>query len=234
MLNTLSLLIIFIIYPILTPKTIPDTLVIPKPLNSKNIPLRSIPESKLNEPNKILRAAEEIKLTETDFTIVDLYKVVPILYIDKKDSEYDGISLIAETLKADLALVIGEKVDNEGKAEDSTNGLKIITDKSELSGKAIIAGTYGENGNEVINELIEKGTIDIVDLENRWESYLMQVVRKPLTGVDEALVIVGTSKRGTIYGLLHISEMMGISPWVWWADVLPEKVQFMDYYIFLK
>ena len=34
---------------------------------------------------------------------------------------------------------------------------------------------------------------------------------------------MGTNKRGTIYGLLHISEMMGISPWVWWADVLPEK-----------
>ena len=51
----------------------------------------------------------------------------------------------------------------------------------------------------------------------------MQVVRRPLNGVDEALVIVGSDKRGTIYGLLHISEMMGISPWVWWADVLPEK-----------
>ena len=222
-LNTLSLLIVFIIYPFTTPKTIPDSIVIPKPLNSKNIPLRSIPESTVNEEEPILKAAEEIKLTETDFTIIDLYKVVPVLYIDKQDSEYDGISLIGEILKADLALVIGEKVDDEGKAEDSTNGLKIITDKSELSGKAIIAGTYGENGNDVINELIEKGTIDVVDLENRWESYLMQVIRRPLTGVDEALVIVGTNKRGVIYGLLHISEMMGISPWVWWADVLPEK-----------
>ena len=151
-LNTLSLLIVFIIYPFTTPKTIPDSIVIPKPLNSKNIPLRSIPESTVNEEEPILKAAEEIKLTETDFTIIDLYKVVPVLYIDKQDSEYDGISLIGEILKADLALVIGEKVDDEGKAEDSTNGLKIITDKSELSGKAIIAGTYGENGNDVINE----------------------------------------------------------------------------------
>ena len=222
MFSILSLFIIFIFYPILTPKTIPDSIVIPKS-NSKNIPQKAILESKLNEPEQVLGVAQEIKLTERDFTIIDLYKVVPTLYIDKKDSEYDGISLIAETLQSDLALLIGEKVDEEGKAKESESGLKIITDKSKLSGKAIIAGTYGENGNEVINELIEKGTIDVVDLENRWESYLMQVVRRPLTGVDEALVIVGTCKRGTIYGLLHISEMMGISPWVWWADVLPEK-----------
>ena len=221
--NTLSLLIILIIYPLSSPKSIPDTIVIPKALNSKNIPFRSIPESKLKASEENPRIGQEIKLTGTDFTLIDLYKVLPTLYIDKKDSEYDGISLIAETLKSDLALIIGEKVDDEGKAEESVNGLQITTEKSELSGKAIIAGTYGENGNEVINELIDKGKIDVFDLEKRWESYLMQVVKNPLNGLDEALVIVGTDKRGTIYGLLHISEMIGISPWVWWADVLPEK-----------
>ena len=65
--------------------------------------------------------------------------------------------------------------------------------------------------------------MDVDDLGKRWKSYLMQVVRRRLSGVDEALVIVGSDKRGTICGLLHISEMIGISPWVWWADILPEK-----------
>ena len=122
-----------------------------------------------------------------------------------------------------MALLIGEKVDEEGKAKESSDGLKIIKDKSKLFGKVIIAGIYGENGNEVINQLIEKGTMDVDDLGKRWKSYLMQVVRRRLSGVDEALVIVGSDKRGTIYGLLNISEMIGISPWVWWADILPEK-----------
>ena len=167
---TLSLFIIFIIYPILTPKTIPDSIVIPKSINSKNIPLRSISGSQLEEEEPILKVAQEIKLTERDFTIIDLYKVVPTLYIDEQDSEYDDISLIAETLQSDLALLIGGKVDEEGKAKESSDGLKIITDKSKLSGKVIIAGTYGENGNEVINQLIEKGTIDIDDLEKRWKA----------------------------------------------------------------
>ena len=214
----LSLLIVFIVYSATTQKTIPNNIVIPKSPNSKNIPTRNVPE----EAKPILKVSPEIKLPSREFTLIELYKVLPTLYIDPKDSEYDGISLIAETLKSDLNRVIGEKVEDEEKAVESENGLKIITDKSEISGKVIIAGTYGENGNEVINELIENGKIDVTDLQDKWECYLMQVVRSPMSGVEEALIIVGTNKRGTIYGLLHISEIIGISPWVWWADVLPD------------
>ena len=216
--SILSLLTILILYSIAIQKTIPNNIVIPKSQNSKNIPNNFISE----QSKPTLKVSQEIKLPSRDFTLIELFKVLPTLYIDPKDSEYDGISLIAETLKSDLNRVIGEKVDEEEKAVESENGLKIITEKSELSGNVIIAGTYGENGNEVINELIEKGKIDVIDLEDRWESYLMQVVRSPMSGVQEALIIVGSDKRGTIYGLLHISEIIGISPWVWWADVFPQ------------
>ena len=217
--NTLSLLIISILYVFTSQKTIPDNIVIPKSPNSKNIPINNFIPDEL-EPT--LKVSPEIKLPSRDFTLIELYKVLPSLYIDPKDSEYDGISLIAETLKADLARVIGGKIDEEGKALEDENGLNIITDRARLSGKAIIAGTYGENGNQIINELIENGKIDVTDLKDRWESYLMQALRSPLSGMEEVLVIVGSDKRGTIYGLLHISEIIGISPWVWWADVLPE------------
>ena len=217
--NTLSLLIISILHVFTSQKTIPDNIVIPKSPNSKNIPINNFIPDEL-EPT--LKVSPEIKLPSREFTLIELYKVLPSLYIDPKDSEYDGISLIAETLKADLARVIGGKIDEEGKALEDENGLNIITDRARLSGKAIIAGTYGENGNQIINELIENGKIDVTDLKDRWESYLMQVLRSPLSGMEEVLVIVGSDKRGTIYGLLHISEIIGISPWVWWADVLPE------------
>ena len=217
--NTPSLLIISILYVFTSQKTIQDNIVIPKSPNSKNIPINNFIPDEL-EPT--LKVSPEIKLPSREFTLIELYKVLPSLYIDPKDSEYDGISLIAETLKADLARVIGGKIDEEGKALEDENGLNIITDRARLSGKAIIAGTYGENGNQIINELIENGKIDVTDLKDRWESYLMQVLRSPLSGMEEVLVIVGSDKRGTIYGLLHISEIIGISPWVWWADVLPE------------
>ena len=225
--NALILLIIFVTFQDSIQRNILDNIIIPKTIKSKMVPTKDISMSNSNESEPILKTSPKINLPATDFTLIEYYKVLPSLYIDTEDSEYDGISLIAEALKSDIARVIGGKVDEEGKALENENGLQIITDKSKLSGKAIIAGTYGENGNDVINQLIKEGAIDVIDLKSRWESYLMQVVRKPINGVDEALVIVGSDKRGTIYGLLHISEMMGVSPWVWWADVLPlvqEKV----------
>jgi hypothetical protein len=47
----------------------------------------------------------------------------------------------------------------------------------------------------------------------------VQIVEKPLPGVDRALVIVGSDRRGTAYGLMQLSEKIGVSPWYWWADV---------------
>lgn len=46
----------------------------------------------------------------------------------------------------------------------------------------------------------------------------MQLVRNPLPGVDKALVIVGSDRRGAAYGLLSVSRTIGVSPWYWWAD----------------
>ncbi|OUM68934.1 glycoside hydrolase family 115 protein [Piromyces sp. E2] len=165
--------------------------------------------------------APKINLNPVDFTLIENKKVTASLYIDQKDSEYDGISIIAEALKSDIARVIGESVDKEGKASNSANGLKIITNKAQLSGKTIIAGTFGAKGNDVINQLIDNGKIDVSNLKGRWERYQMQVIKNPMNGVSEALVIVGSDKRGTLYGMFHISEMMGVSPWVWWSDVTP-------------
>ena len=61
----------------------------------------------------------------------------------------------------------------------------------------------------------------VSDVNGKWESYKLQVVKNPVAGVEEALVIAGSDKRGTIYGIFYISELLGVSPWVWWADATP-------------
>jgi hypothetical protein len=48
---------------------------------------------------------------------------------------------------------------------------------------------------------------------------VIQVVRNPLPGLKSALVIAGSDKRGTIFGIYDLSEQIGVSPWYWWADV---------------
>ena len=37
------------------------------------------------------------------------------------------------------------------------------------------------------------------------------------------IIIEGRNGRGMAYGLLELSRMAGVSPWVWWGDVVPEK-----------
>lgn len=93
----------------------------------------------------------------------------------------------------------------------------------------IIAGTIGSS--DIINQLVSSKSIDVSSIGGHWESYLSQVVKSPLPGVDSALVIAGSDPRGTIFGLYDISEQIGVSPWYWWADVptpQQEQVYAMD------
>lgn len=94
--------------------------------------------------------------------------------------------------------------------------LGVATTKEAPQKNCIIVGTLGHN--EWIDQMIAKKKLDVETLKNRWESYLVQLVRNPLPGVDKALVIVGSDRRGAAYGLLSVSRTIGVSPWYWWAD----------------
>lgn len=77
----------------------------------------------------------------------------------------------------------------------------------------------GSLGSRYIKMLIKNGKINEKELKNKNEKYIMTVVQNPLPGVDEALVIVGSDRRGTVYGTYELSEQIGVSPWYDWADV---------------
>jgi hypothetical protein len=81
----------------------------------------------------------------------------------------------------------------------------------------IIAGTIGKSF--IIDKMVENKKIDVTGISGQWETFLIQVVNKPLPGIRRALIIAGSDKRGTIYGIYEISKQIGISPWYWWADV---------------
>ena len=94
--------------------------------------------------------------------------------------------------------------------------LGVATTKEAPQKNCIIVGTLGHN--EWIEQMVAKKKLDVEPLKNRWESYLVQLVRNPLPRVDKALVIVGSDRRGAAYGLLSVSRTIGVSPWYWWAD----------------
>ncbi|PYG85629.1 glycosyl hydrolase family 115 (putative glucuronidase) [Ruminiclostridium sufflavum DSM 19573] len=130
------------------------------------------------------------------------------IYIDSKGKDYNGLKLVAESFAADVNLVTGLMP-------------AVVTNIDGIKGTVIIAGTVGNN--DIIDSLINKGELDISDIENKRECFKIQVVEKPASEVDRAVIIIGSEKRGTIYGIYHMSELIGISPWVYWGDVLPVR-----------
>lgn len=62
--------------------------------------------------------------------------------------------------------------------------------------------------------------IDISDIKGKREVYGIFLCEN---AGQKILAIIGSDKRGTIYGMFSISEKIGVSPWYYWADAKPEK-----------
>jgi hypothetical protein len=124
------------------------------------------------------------------------------IYVD--DSDYPGVLRAANDLAADVARV--------------TNRMpRVIAGDAPLAGNIIIVGTAGKS--RLLDRLIREGKLDVGPIAGKWESFLIQVIPQPLPGVSKALVIAGSDKRGSIFGIYDLSEQIGVSPWYWWADV---------------
>ena len=81
-------------------------------------------------------------------------------------------------------------------------------------------GTVGINP-DFDRECIARG-ININGLKGKWETYLIKAVKDKKSN-RQTLFIVGSQPRGTAYGLMELSQRIGVSPWYWWADVRPQK-----------
>ena len=83
------------------------------------------------------------------------------------------------------------------------------------SARVIIIGSLDS---PFVNQMIQRGKFDPSELKGCREKYIIETIERPLDGVDEALVIVGSDRRGAVYGIYEISEQIGVSPWYDWAD----------------
>lgn len=75
---------------------------------------------------------------------------------------------------------------------------------------AIIVGTIGESA--LIDSLVANKKLNISGIVGKWESFRTTLVDNPIPGVSRALVIAGSDKRGTIFGVYEVSEQIGVSP----------------------
>lgn len=135
----------------------------------------------------------------------------PSVIVDNAD--WTGVIRAAGDLAGDFGRVTG----NNG----TVSNVSSLAEASSSS-LLIIAGTIGKSG--LIDAMIGAGKIDVSSTKGQWEAFTTTLVHNVSDSIPHALVIAGSDKRGTIYGMYDISSQIGVSPWYWWADV-PAKVQ---------
>jgi hypothetical protein len=124
------------------------------------------------------------------------------IYADPND--FPGVLRAARGLRDDLTRVAGTSA-------------ALPASIQALRGPLIIVGTLGHS--PVIDRLVRQHRLDVGGVQGEWEAFVLQVIDRPLPGVERALVVAGSDKRGAIFGTYEISRRLGVSPWTWWADV---------------
>ena len=122
-------------------------------------------------------------------------------------SDWPGVIRAARDLQADVNRVTGLT--------------PVLRTDGQAQGTVVIIGTVGRS--PLIDRLAREGRIDVSSIRGKWESFFLQTVADPMPGLSRALVIAGSDKRGTIYGIYDLSEQIGVSPWYWWQDAAPER-----------
>ena len=121
------------------------------------------------------------------------------IYMDANDCK--GVSYAVQALIKDFRQVSGCQATLTS-LYGSTHGKN--------SQPGILVGTLGHSA--AIDQLVRQKRIDARQLKGKREKFI-------ITLVDQQLVIAGSDRRGTIYGIYELSQQMGVSPWYDWADV---------------
>ena len=107
--------------------------------------------------------------------------------------EHSCVKRAVVNLQADFQRVTGKTLD---------------TATGSLPHTSIIIGTVGCN--QQIDQWVKRG--ELKNLKGKTEKYIIKTI-------GQQIVIAGSDKRGTVYGIYELSQQMGVSPWYYWADV---------------
>lgn len=122
------------------------------------------------------------------------------IYMDTNDCK--GVSYAAHALLKDIKSVSGATATLTSDAG--------FLKKNDTARPAILVGTIGHSA--AIDQLVKQKRINGNLLKGKREKFI-------ITLIDGQLVIAGSDRRGTIYGIYELSQQMGVSPWYDWADV---------------
>lgn len=119
--------------------------------------------------------------------------------------EFSGVKKIAQKVCLDVERVTGGKpeiknIDSFSSNKDFKNAVFFVT-----------LGKF----DSITEKIALENNLDLTKISGKRESYIFAVS-------EEHIIVIGSDKRGTIYGLFYLSQLMGVSPLVDWADFLPK------------
>lgn len=144
----------------------------------------------------------ESRLAKDRFTLMENGMATPI-YVDP--SANSAVKIAAGNLAGDFGKVGGKE--------------SVILDVIPSQGHVIAVGTIES---DFVKDLKARGLMNLDSIQGHREQYVMTTVNNPWEGVENALIIVGSDRRGAAYGCYELSEQIGVSPWWDWADVAIE------------
>ena len=103
-----------------------------------------------------------------------------------------SVQTAAGLLRADIARVTGKEA-------------------PAAASRRVLVGTLGRNS--AIDSLVAAGRLDVSEIEGAWERYIVEAID------GNTLVVAGSDRRGTAYGVFRLSEEIGVNPFYWWTDV---------------
>lgn len=130
------------------------------------------------------------------------------IYLDHNDCR--GVSFAVQALIKDIQKVSGSSASIITDFTTSSKGSASKSSKGNAPRANILVGTIGHSA--AIDRLVKLRRLDAKLLQGKHEKFI-------ITLIDGQLVIAGSDRRGTIYGIYELSQQMGVSPWYDWADV---------------
>lgn len=126
---------------------------------------------------------------------------------------YDGNKPVSYHVSGEADLVVGTALQ------------MFSSDMAGVTGMAAVADSEKDAAIRIV-ELDKAKATDIKKLKRKGvptEKLLKGNDGFHIAVIDNHITVVGSNGRGTAYGILELSRMAGVSPWIWWGDITPEK-----------
>ena len=126
---------------------------------------------------------------------------------------YDGSGPVTVGVDTPVDMVAITAMDMFSSDMEAVTGIAAITAKP---GKATIRLAQLDKASAGLRNRLRRAGVPVERLDTLTDGF-------NITDDGRQILVTGTNGRGTAYGLLELSRLAGVSPWIWWGDVVPER-----------